>query len=49
MVDRELKQSLHRVGRIMGTSVAATEEIWQTIEHNFQTDDWDITLAELEV
>lgn len=45
----ELKQSLHRMGRLAGTSFAAVEETWRSIQEKSQADDLDITLAELEV
>jgi hypothetical protein len=47
--EQELKQSLHRVERMVGTSVATVEETWQTIQQSSQTEDLDITLAELKV
>jgi hypothetical protein len=45
--EQEMKQSLHRIGRLVGTAVAETEEIWQNIQRNSQRDDLDVTLAEL--
>jgi hypothetical protein len=46
--EQELKQSLHRVERLAGTSVTVVEETWQTIQQSSQADDLDITLTELE-
>lgn len=48
--DIELKQSLHRVGRITGLSAQDVEETWKTIQQNAQAhSSVDITLEELEV
>lgn len=48
--DIELKQSLHRVGRITGLSVQDVEATWKTIQQNTQAhSSVDITLEELEV
>ncbi len=47
--EQELKQSLHRVARMAGRAVATVEETWQTLQHNAEADDLDITLADLEV
>ncbi len=45
--EKELKQSLHRVERLAGTAVVAVEKAWQIIQWSSQTDDLDITLADL--
>jgi hypothetical protein len=47
--EQELKQSLYRVARLVGTAVTSVEETWETIQQSAQTNDLDITLAELEV
>lgn len=47
--EQELKQSLHRIGRLTGTAVVVVEKAWQTIQLSAQTDDLDITLADLNV
>ena len=47
--EQELKQSLHRVERLAGTAVVAVEKAWQIIQRSSQTDDLDITLADLNV
>ncbi len=45
--EQELKQSLHRIERLAGTAVVAVEKAWQIIQWSTQTDDLDITLADL--